>query len=632
MRGNWHIGAFAGLAAIVFAACASDPGDEEGTDDGDTSEAAISTHRELAIDEDPALLVEHPATLKELEARGFDLGTRLTGAKLASNAALPGTPEGASLIAAAEEDFADAKAGDRGVGVGMAFGHRAFDKTWLSSKAASFELVAVSNRLDRRHATPDACGELHLVYRLAYQTAQASSRLPMTVMLVYPQAKSGGSCAAVASAWTATRSATTAPTKADALVKGPLKSVGRAPRVETNYQLVRWPSTTRTDMGGHAEYSLRVFERDGANKLVATPLENTPRTDLSAAEKSALATWVKANLADIDRGTAKVPAAYLATETRSVSPKGLSRAQNRPFAELFGVDGKGLDVAVGADLALVKSKTALVRRLDTMSCNGCHQSQGLAGFQILGHDRQEMLDINALVEGISPHVREQLTFRKKDLATMAAGKMDLAPIPFAERAPKSGAFALEGGYGQACGLGDAGFKDWTCASGMACSDINGDDLGICVSSAKVRRAGEACEEGTVTFNPDPHQDKVKIDKVLTCTVPSGGAGRCVRSGGDPGGFPTGMCGGGCAKMGKVEGDAICGVAVPSGFNACIGEGKPFATCSAGGPKAYRRACSKDAPCGPDYVCSAVPDAPTGQGACLPPYFIFQARVDGHIVK
>ena len=624
----------AGIAAAVLSACAaSEDLDDELVDDETPATAAdaITAQRELKIDEDIRLLVEHPDTLSALEARGFDLGSRLTGAPIADNRGFAASPEGRSIIAAVEADVAEVEAGDREIGVGMAFSHRAFDKAWLASKATRFELVAVANRIDRRHATLDGCGELHLVYRLAYANAQTSSRLPMTLMLVYPQAKTGGTCAAAAGKWATLTSNGQAAAKADALVAGPLANLAPARKVETNFQLVRWPSTTRTDMGGYAEYSLRVFER-GTSGLVPRKVENTPRENLSASDKTALAAWVRANLAGIDRGTAKLPAALLADKAISVSPKGLARGQNRPFALALGKDGAGLGNVSLANLTLATSKTALVRRLDTLSCNGCHQSQGLAGFQILGHDRKETPDVNALVEGVSPHVREQLTYRLKDLAEVARGKMDQAPIPFAERAIASGAFAVEGGYGATCGLGDPGFARWTCATGFQCSDINGDDVGICVSAGRKRTAGEACEEATVTFDADSRNDSVKMNKVFECVTPTGNASRCVRSGGDPGGFPTGMCGGGCTTMGKVEKTGICGVAVPSGFNACIGAGRPFETCTAGGPKAYRKACSTNDPCGPDYVCSAVPNAPAGIGACLPPYFIFQARVDGHIVK
>ncbi|MDF2692538.1 MAG: hypothetical protein K0S65_921 [Labilithrix sp.] len=619
-----------GLAALplamslVAAACAPTGEEEEDFDlDGEVATEAISNNREIRVNEDPSLLVEHPETLRALEAHGFDFGTQLSGSRLANMAAFAASSEGKALIEAVEADVAGAKQVDGSLGVGMRYNHRAFDASWLRSSQTSFELVAVANRLDRRHATPGQCGEVHLIYRLAYTNAQAQSRLPLTVMMIYPQKTESGGCAKAASRWLGMRSAQTNEAKAQALAAGPLAGLEHAPRVEMNFQLLRWPSTTRQDMGGHAEYSLRVFERGGDGNLAPAALENTPREDLDANEQKALASWITTNVKGIDQGTAKLPGQFLAPKTTSVSPKGLARGQNRPFAVYFGKEGERLPEIDLGGASLATTKTALVRRLDTMTCNGCHQSQGVAGFHALGTDRKETSDVNALIDGVSAHSRAQLVFRKEDLASLARGSMALAPIPFAEK-------GSNGGYGTACGLGDPGFASWKCDAGFTCSDHNGDDLGICVSAGK-REAGEACEEADVSFSADPHADKVTMGPVLACELPGGRAGRCVRSGGNPGGFPTGMCSGSCTNLGKVEGDAICGLSVPTGFNDCIGRGGPFAECVAGGSKQYRKACSADAPCGPDYVCSAVPNAPPGVGACLPPYFIFQARVDGHLV-
>lgn len=610
----------AALAAVTVAACAAPEESPEGEGEETVDQAVSAAPWQLAVREDASVLSEHPETLRALERKGYDLGTLLSGAPYANASGFAASPEGAALIAAVNSDVAEAKAGDRQLGVGMAFSHRAFDARWLSSKEVSFELVGVANRVDRRHTAANGCGEIHLVYRLGYANAQARSRLPMTVMLVYPQAKINGDCSRVASSWLGLPK-TPGDDTATALATGPLARLGKANRLEMNYQLVRWPSTTRTDMGGHAEYSLRVFSREGTT-LAAAPLENTPRTDLSEDEQKALGAWVAANVKDIDRGTSVLPAQFLATKAISAAPKGLGRGQNRPFAQLLGVSG---DKLPGVDLAgssVVKSKMALVRRLDTMTCQGCHQARSVAGFHVLGHDRPEMAAVNALIDGFSPHARELAAYRKSDLESVV-GRRERPVLPFAERAGN-------GSYGATCGLGDAGFADWTCDQGLTCSDLNGDDVGMCVSQGR-RRVGQACEESTVTFSADPHTDKVSAARVSACELPNGAGGRCVRSGGDPGGFPTGMCSGGCATLGKVEGDGICGLAVPTGFNACIGAGKPFEQCVAGGSKQYRRACDVNTPCGQDYVCAAVPGAAAGKGACLPPYFVFQARVDGHLV-
>ena len=111
---------------------------------------------------------------------------------------------------------------------------------WLGSDKAKFKLVSVVNRTDLMHRTPGACGEVRFIYRLMYQTAQGSSRLPMTINVVHEQPAQNGSCAAVAQAWK------TANGQIAGL--GSVLSQHRAPaRVEINLQAVRWPAVTRTD-------------------------------------------------------------------------------------------------------------------------------------------------------------------------------------------------------------------------------------------------------------------------------------------------------------------------------------------------------------------------------------------------
>src|SRR6185369_13188172 len=111
---------------------------------------------------------------------------------------------------------------------------------------------------------------------------------------------------------------------------------------------------------------------------------NTPRTDLTPGEREELRAWIRDNISAIDKGTALVPTKFLAKKAISVGPSGLARLANRPFGRLFPDAGKAF-----ADLGLSNTKqlgspAALVRRLDTMTCQGCHQARGIAGFHLLG--------------------------------------------------------------------------------------------------------------------------------------------------------------------------------------------------------------------------------------------------------
>ncbi len=574
----------------------------------------------------PDVFINDPSVLRQLETGGYAL-SRSFGGDSASNGSLKtSSPMFATLAQTIDADLKEFKATDSQAGVGLAYSHRQFDVAWLGSTKASFRLVAVVNRVDLMHRTPGACGEVRFIYRLMYSTAQGSSRLPMSINVVHEQPMINGSCAGVAQAWKAAQG--------DVARLGTVLSQHRTPaRVEINLQAVRWPAVTRADMGGHAEYLLRVFDVTDGN-LVPTKLPNTIRTNLSEAEKTALASWIKTNAAGIDRGDVLVPAEYLATRVVSVSPRGLARGANRPFLAAFPNPEQTFAGLPYSSMQLAKSPAGLMRKLDTMTCQGCHQSRGLAGFHILGEEDQETFRANAIEVGSSPHMNEELSWRKSAIDDIAAGRGISRARPFAERSGAS-----TGIYGAHCGLaGDPSFDSWTCASGYTCKDINGEEIGMCVV-AEQNGAGDSCEMSNVSFNIDPTKDKVSEFETQTCGVmPTGRRAYCNHSGTKPytssafGGFPNGSCSSPCLTMGKFTGDSICGAQPPSGFNDCLGSGKAFTTCLANATPEFRRRCDSRTPCGDDYVCSGVAGAPSGVGACMPPYFIFQVRVDGHSVR
>ena len=94
-----------------------------------------------------------------------------------------------------------------------------------------------------------------------------------------------------------------------------------------------------------------------------------------------------------------------------------------------------------------------------------------------------------------------------------------------------------------------------------------------------------------------------------------------------------MCSGAC-KPGDADG--VCGhIAILDDFNRCLAGNKPFAQCLRHTRPGQLRRCSAAQACRDDYVCTQVaqPSGPLfasdSGGACMPPYFLFQMRVDGH---
>lgn len=558
---------------------------------------------------DPVTFISDPAALAAIEASGGGLAERLTGAKAANNAALARSVAFGGVADVVDADLAELKRADAKAGVGMKFAHRLFDARWLRSPSARFQLTGVVNRIDRRAFHPGTCGEVRFLYRLAYEKKTpkgvVASRLPMTVNLVFWQPSEGGDCGAVARRWMAP-----AGTGGERLARwaldggGPLRlaslSRARLESLEINLQSERWPSAVRPDMGGHAGYLLRVFHPvAGAERLEAAPLENVPdvaRLRKDAALRAELGAWLTdaRNASAIDDGIAVIPEKFLARRAVSVAPRGLARVANRPFAQLFPRDELG---------------ALRTRRLDGMSCMGCHQSRSIAGFHFIGVEPSPSKDVDAVAVAMSPHLHDELGRRAHYLLSLVAGPKTDERRPLPER----GAHA--GDYASHCGL-TAAFASWTCNPGLRCVAVDEADVGVCLAATS--EIGDPCQPGRVSANADPRRDRVKLTAGRACSGEQVCEATSV-------GFPGGMCAASCGEGGPA---AACGaIALLTPFNNCIARGEPFEACVRANVRpADLRGCDFKHPCRDDYVCAR---AGKDHGTCIPPYFLFQMRVDGH---
>jgi hypothetical protein len=232
---------------------------------------------------------------------------------------------------------------------------------------------------------------------------------------------------------------------------------------------------------------------------------------------------------------------------------------------------------------------------------------------LLGEDSAAAPVENALLVPVSAQVLADLPRRLRIAKSMLAGDEPDFSAPFAERPSGSGA------YGEACGFGtDATFLDWSCAPGLTCSGSEvaaGVPLGHC--SAAEHGVGDACEAASLTQDVDARRDRVSRPNLEDCPSMI-----CNRS---SVGFPGGMCTAPCGA-----GDSTCGaIAILEPFNACLGRGESFLSCIRGNVMpAGLRPCDAEHACRDDYVCARSASG----GVCLPPYFVFQLRVDGHSIQ
>jgi hypothetical protein len=244
-----------------------------------------------------------------------------------------------------------------------------------------------------------------------------------------------------------------------------LRSVKQTPpsRIEFNIQTSLWPQTKATRFSEQAHYLMRSFEiSENRENIISASLENSPDVERIARDyqlRQQFLSWILSaeNLRKIDVGGFVLPKIFLASKVTSIAPYGLARKSNRPFSSLVSVaDLRDIDYD---NFNMFRSPKALLRRLDTLSCVGCHQSRSIAGFHFLGFDRHVGLaGVATLKLPFSAHFSDMRIWRRQFLSS-AKGQNLVIPSPdhFGETA--------DGGEGDFCGLNGSGinlyhFRDW----------------------------------------------------------------------------------------------------------------------------------------------------------------------------
>jgi hypothetical protein len=257
-----------------------------------------------------------------------------------------------------------------------------------------------------------------------------------------------------------------------------------------------------------------------------------------------------------------------------------------------------------------------------MTCPGCHQSQAIAGFHLLGEERDPEATFNALEVGRSRHFDAELAWRQDLIETWARGGSFATARPFADH-------GADGGYGAHCGLGDPGFADWTCGAGLMCRDVTHDEVGVCVPDDG-NHPGDPCQEARVGASVGADGDRIQSHAAEACTLTPGADEATAGCTPNAYGFVGGQCSEACATPGSVDGPYVCAELPATEYEAdCFPSKEPIEACMKAHALARRvRSCDRARPCRDDFACVRTPAPGRTVGACVPPYFVFQARVDG----
>jgi len=385
------------------------------------------------------------------------------------------------------------------IGVGEGFDFQLFDRTLLYSQQTRFVLAGIVNRMDRTYVAEAACGEIRLIYRLTRINKATGDnapprRLPMTLNLVLKAKAEDSSitCSEIARRWLA------APAGGGLAEKdSPLDLIGaeNIDRIETNLQIAHAPKSSVRDF--RTDYLLKVFRYNEQGRIFAeAPMENQiDRARLLADDslKRELRAWLldPANLAAFDRGTALIPEKFLANGVIAPTPVGFDPSELEPefglvqgegavFSEADVVAALRKATEAGVKLQNIRSPAGFERRLNDVTCAGCHQTRGIGGFHFPGVDWMADKPSNTTVVPASPHFFGDQVRRRDILASLRDGKPPDYSRGFSSRPQLRSSSELAGsnyndGWGAHCYVqgkpaagNDASFRGWTCAEGLSC--------------------------------------------------------------------------------------------------------------------------------------------------------------------
>jgi len=459
--------------------------------------------------------ITDPVTLRDLDQAAFGANRILldgTAEGTVSNARLFAAPPMVSVRQAIDREFgryvARQQADHPGqtVGVGPSYDVQLFDRALLDSPDVRFVLAGIVNRMDRAYVAPETCGEIRLIYRLAAEgQSELTTRPPMTLNIVLnarSPADRARACSEIARRWLTTdmRDGLSAAALLDSR-DGPLALVGKnqIDRIEINLQIAHVPKSAAQDF--RTDYLLKVFRYDEAKKAFEEiPLENQIDRERLLADdhlKRAFRRWLldPEHLATFDRGTLLIPPEFLANGAIASTPAGLATSDRQSafglvegddpvvppvFTESDIVSALQQAANRGVNLQNIRSPAGFERRLNDITCAGCHQTRGIGGFHFPGVDWLRANPSNMTVVPASPHFfGEQL--RRRDILR---AQRDGTPVDysrgFADRPQLRGSSELDGseysdGWGARCALPvnnkaapDKSFADWTCAPGLTC--------------------------------------------------------------------------------------------------------------------------------------------------------------------
>jgi hypothetical protein len=248
-----------------------------------------------------------------------------------------------------------------------------------------------------------------------------------------------------------------------------------------------------------------VFRLDHAARVYEeAPMENQIDRERLLADKDLardFREWLldPRHLNEFDRGTVLIPERFLAKSAIAATPVGFEPSELQPEFGLVQGEGAGANPVfnesdivtalrkaadIGVTPANIRSVAGFARRLNDVTCSGCHQTRGIGGFHFPGVDWMAEKPSNETVVPASPHFFGDQIRRRDILNSVKWGSAPDYSRGFSDRPQLRtrseflGELAGTGyydGWGAHCyrqsakaADNDPSFRTWTCAKGLVC--------------------------------------------------------------------------------------------------------------------------------------------------------------------
>jgi hypothetical protein len=289
---------------------------------------------------------------------------------------------------------------------------------------------------------------------------------------------------------------------------------------------------------------MKVFRYDRAlQRFDEVPLENQIDRDRllgDASLKSEFAKWLLQpdHLRSFDRGTLLVPEKFLARAVVTSTPVGFVRSKLQPefglvqspevggiapFTARDIVDALKKAADSGVVLQNIRSVAGFERRLNDLTCAGCHQTRGIGAFHFPGVNWTSKANSSHVSVPASPHFVGDQPRRRDILKAFSEGRSPDFSRGFSSRPQLRGDTTLLGteyydGWGAHCydGRGEASdndrsFRAWTCTKGLVCQVISdssrSERMGMCFVGSSAGGGGDERHRAGVEATQSPDREK-----------------------------------------------------------------------------------------------------------------------------